>query len=91
MVCLLHDQPRCRQYGGQGDLYLGRNARPYYRSALALLPRGWFMCHLIVSELTIQTFGRTYWEIDELYERKIPAWRFKSTKTLAEQQGLHSA
>ena len=49
------------------------------------------MVSFVVQELTVQTFGRTYWEVDELYERKIPAWRFKSTKTLAEQQGLHGA
>ncbi|KAH7029489.1 general substrate transporter [Microdochium trichocladiopsis] len=35
-----------------------------------------------------ETFGRTYWEIDELYERKIPAWKFKSTPTFAENSGL---
>ncbi|KAI5457520.1 hypothetical protein BGZ63DRAFT_364860 [Mariannaea sp. PMI_226] len=35
-----------------------------------------------------ETYGRTYWELDELYERKIPAWRFKDTPTLSEQSGL---
>ncbi len=35
----------------------------------------------------LQTYGRTYWELDELYERKIPAWRFKKTQTLSEQSG----
>ncbi|RSM14151.1 hypothetical protein CDV31_005487 [Fusarium ambrosium] len=34
-----------------------------------------------------ETYGRTYWELDELYERKIPAWRFKETKTLSDQSG----
>ncbi|KAL3965649.1 hypothetical protein ACCO45_002653 [Purpureocillium lilacinum] len=34
-----------------------------------------------------ETYGRTYWELDELYERKIPAWRFKKTQTLSEQSG----
>lgn len=34
-----------------------------------------------------ETYGRTYWELDELYERKIPAWRFKKTPTLADQSG----
>ena len=34
-----------------------------------------------------QTYGRTYWELDELYERKIPAWRFKNTKTSSELAG----
>ena len=91
MVSLLHDQSRRSQYGRQGDLHLGRNARSHYRPTLALLPRGKSMVSFVVQELTVQTFGRTYWEVDELYERKIPAWRFKSTKTLAEQQGLHGA
>jgi MFS transporter, SP family, general alpha glucoside:H+ symporter len=34
-----------------------------------------------------QTYGRTYWELDELYERKIPAWKFKSTATQSDQSG----
>ncbi|OQV00276.1 hypothetical protein CLAIMM_05794 [Cladophialophora immunda] len=34
-----------------------------------------------------ETFGRTYWELDELYERKIPAWKFKNTPTLSDQSG----
>ncbi|KAM5363636.1 hypothetical protein ACJZ2D_011920 [Fusarium nematophilum] len=34
-----------------------------------------------------ETYGRTYWELDELYERKIPAWRFKTTQTLSDQSG----
>ncbi|KAJ1324624.1 MFS transporter SP family general alpha glucoside:H+ symporter [Microdochium nivale] len=37
-----------------------------------------------------ETFGRTYWELDELYERKIPAWKFKSTPTFAESSGAKS-
>jgi SP family general alpha glucoside:H+ symporter-like MFS transporter len=36
---------------------------------------------------TSQTYGRTYLELDELYERKIPAWRFKNTPTLSDQSG----
>lgn len=28
--------------------------------------------------------GRSYAELDELFERRIPAWRFKSTKTEAQ-------
>lgn len=32
-----------------------------------------------------ETSGRTYWELDELYERKIPAWRFKQTATFADE------
>ncbi|UPL01848.1 hypothetical protein LCI18_012782 [Fusarium solani-melongenae] len=34
-----------------------------------------------------ETYGRTYWELDELYERKIPAWKFKNSKTLTEENG----
>ncbi|KAL6890046.1 general substrate transporter [Trichoderma evansii] len=34
-----------------------------------------------------ETYGRTYWELDELYERKIPAWKFKNTQTLSDQSG----
>ncbi|WRT69060.1 uncharacterized protein IL334_006043 [Kwoniella shivajii] len=34
-----------------------------------------------------ETYGRTYWELDELYDRKIPAWRFKNTKTSSELAG----
>lgn len=34
-----------------------------------------------------KTFGRTYEELDELYERRIPAWRFKSTKTRSDEAG----
>ncbi|KAK9319797.1 general substrate transporter [Lipomyces orientalis] len=34
-----------------------------------------------------ETYGRTYWELDELYERKIPAWRFKNAPTLSDQSG----
>ncbi|KAF4956733.1 hypothetical protein FSARC_11501 [Fusarium sarcochroum] len=34
-----------------------------------------------------ETYGRTYWELDELYERKIPAWKFKNATTLSDQSG----
>ncbi len=34
-----------------------------------------------------ETYGRTYWELDELYERRVPAWRFKNTPTLSDQSG----
>jgi MFS transporter, SP family, general alpha glucoside:H+ symporter len=34
-----------------------------------------------------ETYGRTYWELDELYERRIPAWKFKGTPTLSDQSG----
>ena len=35
-----------------------------------------------------ETYGRTYLELDELYERGIPAWRFKTTKTEADESGV---
>ncbi|THX01063.1 hypothetical protein D6D17_06291 [Aureobasidium pullulans] len=38
-----------------------------------------------------ETYGRTYWELDELYERKIPAWKFKNTPTLSDQSGHKNA
>lgn len=28
-----------------------------------------------------ETKGRTYHELDELFEQRVPAWRFASTKT----------
>ncbi|KAK3679732.1 hypothetical protein LTR78_000108 [Recurvomyces mirabilis] len=34
-----------------------------------------------------ETYGRTYWELDELYERKVPAWRFKKTATTSDRSG----
>ncbi|KAI5360129.1 Putative major facilitator, sugar transporter, major facilitator superfamily [Septoria linicola] len=34
-----------------------------------------------------ETQGRTYWELDELYERRVPAWKFKETKSLSESTG----
>ncbi|KAH7125837.1 general substrate transporter [Dactylonectria macrodidyma] len=34
-----------------------------------------------------ETYGRTYWELDELYARRIPAWRFKETQTMSDQSG----
>ncbi|KAH7039567.1 general substrate transporter [Microdochium trichocladiopsis] len=33
-----------------------------------------------------ETKGRTYAEIDELYQRGIPAWRFNATKTHAQEE-----
>lgn len=38
-----------------------------------------------------QIYGRTYCELDELYERKIPAWKFKNTPTLSDQSGHKNA
>ena len=35
--------------------------------------------------------GRSYNELDELYERGIPAWRFKETATAAEKSGSKTA
>ncbi|KAG5660827.1 hypothetical protein KAF25_002470 [Fusarium avenaceum] len=34
-----------------------------------------------------ETYARTYWELDELYARNIPAWRFKNTPTLIDETG----
>ncbi|KNB14800.1 hypothetical protein FOXG_21209 [Fusarium oxysporum f. sp. lycopersici 4287] len=34
-----------------------------------------------------ETYGRSYWELDELYSRNIPAWRFKNTPTLVDESG----
>jgi len=34
-----------------------------------------------------ETMGRTYWELDELYERRIPARHFKKTATNVERAG----
>ncbi|KAF5585244.1 maltose permease [Fusarium pseudocircinatum] len=34
-----------------------------------------------------ETYGRSYWELDELYARNIPAWRFKNTPTLVDESG----
>ena len=45
------------------------------------------LLHCDAPSLTFQTYGRTYIELDELYERGIPAWRFKSTQTLSDQSG----
>ncbi|KAI4849160.1 MFS general substrate transporter [Aureobasidium sp. EXF-8845] len=38
-----------------------------------------------------ETYGRTYWELDELYERKVPAWKFKDTATSSDQSGRKNA
>jgi SP family general alpha glucoside:H+ symporter-like MFS transporter len=48
---------------------------------------GYFWAGLIIVSLGImwyvvpETKGRTYSELDELFERRVPAWRFKTTKT----------
>jgi hypothetical protein len=34
-----------------------------------------------------ETGGRTFIEIDELYERAIPAWKWKQTEILTVPQG----
>lgn len=34
-----------------------------------------------------ETKGRTYHELDELFERRIPAWRFTTTRT-AHQENI---
>jgi SP family general alpha glucoside:H+ symporter-like MFS transporter len=49
------------------------------------------VCRLCIPSITCvdasQTYGRTYLELDELYERKIPAWKFRNTATLSDQSG----
>jgi hypothetical protein len=37
-----------------------------------------------------ETMGRTYAELDELYERRIPAWRF-SKEITSSQEAIQSA
>jgi hypothetical protein len=32
-----------------------------------------------------ETMGRSYGELDELYERRVPAWRFSKEKTMAQE------
>jgi hypothetical protein len=39
-------------------------------------------CILIFPE----TKGRTYHELDELFERRVPAWKFASTKTSHQEE-----
>lgn len=46
------------------------------------------MMHLLILR---KTYGRTYWELDELYERKIPAWKFKNTPTSSDQSGYKNS
>lgn len=36
-----------------------------------------------------ETKGRTYHELDELFERRIPAWRFATTRT-AHQENMEA-
>ena len=38
-----------------------------------------------------ETYGRTYLELDELYERRVPAWKFRNTPTLSDQSGEKNA
>jgi hypothetical protein len=33
-----------------------------------------------------ETKGRTYAELDELFERRVPAWKFASTKTSHQEE-----
>lgn len=43
------------------------------------------ICTIIVWFFVPETKGRTYAELDELYERRIPAWRFAKTKTSVQE------
>ena len=38
------------------------------------------LVYILVWFLVPETKGRTFAELDELFERKIPAWKFKDTK-----------
>ncbi|KAK3988747.1 general substrate transporter [Cladorrhinum sp. PSN332] len=40
-----------------------------------------FLCGIVFFFFFPETKGRTLEEIDELFERKIPAWKFKTTRT----------
>jgi len=49
---------------------------------------GQYTCiHDTTAYFSSKTYGRTYWELDELYERKVPAWKFKNTPTTSDQSG----
>lgn len=37
--------------------------------------------YILVWFLVPETKGRTYTELDELFERRIPAWKFHKTET----------
>ncbi|KAL1413457.1 hypothetical protein Q8F55_001224 [Vanrija albida] len=44
-----------------------------------------FLFTILVWFTVPETKGRSYAELDELYEKRIPAWRFKETKTASEE------
>ena len=39
------------------------------------------LVYILVALLVPETKGRSYAELDELFERKIPAWKFHKTET----------
>jgi hypothetical protein len=42
------------------------------------------LVYILVALLVPETKGRSYTDLDELFERKIPAWKFAETKTRAD-------
>jgi SP family general alpha glucoside:H+ symporter-like MFS transporter len=44
-----------------------------------------FASYFIALAHVPQTYGRTYIELDALYERKSPAWKFRTTETVSDQ------
>jgi hypothetical protein len=39
------------------------------------------LVYILVAWLVPETKGRSYTDLDELFERKIPAWKFAQAKT----------
>ena len=48
------------------------------------------LVYILVAFLVPETKGRTFAELDELFDRKIPAWGFAKTKTSV-QDGSESS
>lgn len=62
------------QYAGWGQkigLFFGGTTAVYLIPCILLFP---------------ETKGRTYNELDELFERRIPAWKFATTKTSHQEE-----
>ena len=82
----LHDQPRRCPSGRRGHLPLGWLLVPtivilnfFYSEARS------FASYFIALAHVPQTYGRTYIELDELDERRSPAWKFRTTETVSDQ------
>lgn len=41
--------------------------------------------YILIWTLVPETKGRTFAELDELFDRKIPAWKFAKTKTSVQE------